>query len=101
MRRQKNTGYLLISCTEDLGYFNVRKRQWSFKTGGIISLPEGLTHSYRADANLSNYHFMREFKRATGRSPIQYCIHLKMQHVCQLLDSISHSVKQIADETGY
>ncbi len=50
MSRQQNANYLLIYCTEGLGHINVGKRQWSIKAGDIISLPEGLAHSYRADA---------------------------------------------------
>ena len=213
MSRRQNANYLLIYCTEGAGHLNVGKRHWPIKAGDIISLPEGLAHSYRADAkrpwtiywahyqgtlareysqrigsepviqiglqprliadfetlfslrrgsysidayihsacrlkqilsfiaysaqrhqpqsgqaidlakieelmhlhlcgnlnlqaladdaNLSKYHFTRKFKQVTGHSPIQYFIHLKMQHACQLLDSTTHPVKQVAAETGY
>ena len=54
-----------------------------------------------AEAHLSKYHFSRKFKSLTGRSPIQYFIHLKMQHACQLLDRSSDSVKRIAGAVGF
>ncbi len=49
MSRQQNANYLLIYCTEGRGQLKAGKRQWAIKAGDIISLPEGLAHSYRAD----------------------------------------------------
>ena len=54
-----------------------------------------------ANAQLSKYHFARRFKQITGHSPIQHFIHLKMEFACQLLDSSTDSVKQVATAVGY
>ena len=54
-----------------------------------------------ASTNLSKYHFTRKFKKLTGRSPIQFFIHLKMQQACRLLDTSDASIKQVAAATGY
>lgn len=53
------------------------------------------------EAGVSRYHFVRRFRAQTGQSPIQYFIHLKMQHACQVLDSDERPVKQVAMELGY
>ena len=52
-------------------------------------------------SGLSKYYFSRRFKQQTGYAPIQYYIHLKMEHACYLLDSKSNSVEDIATELGY
>jgi AraC-like DNA-binding protein len=52
-------------------------------------------------AKLSKYHFSKKFKKATGESPINYFIYMKMQRACYLLDSTPRSVKHIATELGY
>jgi len=52
-------------------------------------------------AKLSKYHFSKKFKELTDQSPIQHFLNMKMQHACYLLDSTSHSVKQIGASLGY
>ncbi|MEZ0121666.1 MAG: helix-turn-helix domain-containing protein [Candidatus Reddybacter sp.] len=49
MARQQNANYLLIYCTAGQGQLKAGDKQWAIKPGDIISLPEGLAHSYRAD----------------------------------------------------
>lgn len=53
------------------------------------------------EAGMSRYHFVRRFREQAGHSPIQYFIHLKMQHACQLLDSDERPIKQVALALGY
>ncbi|TCV69890.1 helix-turn-helix domain-containing protein [Pseudomonas fluorescens] len=50
---------------------------------------------------LSEYHFSRLFKRATGRSPSQYFIHLRMTRARQLLIETERSIIDIGLEVGY
>jgi len=52
-------------------------------------------------AQLSEYHFSRLFKRATGLSPSQYFIHLRMDRARQLLLDTDRSIIDIGMEVGY
>jgi AraC-like DNA-binding protein len=60
-----------------------------------------LTLSEMAEhAHLSKSHFSRLFKEQTGYSPMDYFIHLKIQHACMLL-STRMKVREIALQVGY
>lgn len=52
-------------------------------------------------AGLSDYHFSRLFKRATGLSPSQYFIRLRMARARHLLLETDLSVIEIGMEVGY
>jgi len=52
-------------------------------------------------AELSEYHFSRLFKRATGFSPSQYFIRLRMIRARQLLLETGRSVIDVGLEVGY
>lgn len=52
-------------------------------------------------AELSEYHFSRMFKRATGLSPSQYFIRLRMARARQLLLETGRSVIEVGLEVGY
>jgi len=52
-------------------------------------------------AGISDYHFSRLFKRATGQSPSQYFIRLRMARARQLLLETDLSVIEIGMEVGY
>ncbi len=52
-------------------------------------------------AHLSKSHFLRLFKEQTGYSPIDYFIHLKMQHACMLLSITHQTVHEISLAVGY
>jgi len=54
-----------------------------------------------AAVNVSPSHYCALFKRWTGSPPIDYFIHLRMQHACQLFDSTSLNVKEVAAVLGY
>lgn len=65
--------------------------------GRDVSLPELAT----ATSGLSVFHFARRFRAATGMSPIQYFIHLRMEHACRLLDASDEPVHAVARRLGY
>lgn len=52
-------------------------------------------------AQMSKSHFSRVFKKHTNYSPMDYFIHLKMQHACTLLSNTQKSIREIALEAGY
>lgn len=54
-----------------------------------------------AQANVSLSHYFALFKRRTGRTPIDFFIHLRMRRACQLLDTTSLTVKEVAAALGY
>lgn len=53
------------------------------------------------ELNLSKSYLIHLFKENTGFSPIDYFIHLKIQKACNLLDTTSLSIKEIACQLGY
>ncbi len=60
-----------------------------------------LTLSEMAEhAQMSKSHFSRLFREQTGYSPIDFFIHLKMQHACMLLTTRIH-IREIAAQLGY
>ena len=52
-------------------------------------------------ANLSKFHFLREFKRITGQSPIEYRNDLRIEHAKELLLDTALSVGEIGARVGY
>jgi AraC-like DNA-binding protein len=52
-------------------------------------------------ANLSVSHFCALFKRVTGSPPIEYCLQMKVQRACELLDTTGQSIKSIASQVGF
>ena len=51
--------------------------------------------------SLSASHFSSLFRKATGMSPMDYFIHLKLQKACLLLYSSSIKIKDVALAVGY
>ncbi len=54
-----------------------------------------------ATSALSRYHFIREYKRHTGQTPMQAFQHLKISRACYLLDITELSVADVAADLGY
>ena len=54
-----------------------------------------------ADAGLSKFHFTREFKRITGRTPIYYLNAIRCEYARNLLESGRHSIKEVAFLCGF
>lgn len=65
-------------------------------------LDEKLTLEDLAIMNkLSTSHFSLLFRKATGMSPLDYFIHLKLQRACLLLITTEIKIKTIAADLGY
>ena len=52
-------------------------------------------------ANLSRYHFSRQFKRSTGLSPHQYVIQRRVKRARELLSDSDLSVGDVASAVGF
>lgn len=66
------------------------------------ALAEDFSLAHLAEvAELSEYHFSRMFKRATGLSPSRYFIRLRMNRARQLLLETDRSIIDVGLEVGY
>ncbi|MCK0154395.1 AraC family transcriptional regulator [Alcanivorax sp. S6407] len=54
-----------------------------------------------ATSELSRYHFIREYKRQTGQTPMQAFQRIKVSHACYLLDITEDTVAEIASRLGH
>ena len=63
---------------------------------GQVSVPELARMS-----NLSVSHFCALFRRAAGFPPLEYFLHRKIQHACELLDTTNLPLKRIAQGLGF
>ena len=57
--------------------------------------------SFAALANLSEPYYRSLFRRQTGYAPMDYYIRLRIHKACQLLDTTTLSIKEIARQVGY
>lgn len=72
----------------------------------VATLQTGMGSAFSLDrlaseAGMSVSHFSRLFKKATGRSPSQYFIHLRMETARELLLESDLSILNVALEVGY
>ena len=65
-----------------------------------LSLDVGLSEMAGV-ANLSRYHFSRQFKRSTGLTPHQYVIRRRVQRARELLSGTDLSVGDVASAVGF
>jgi AraC-like DNA-binding protein len=66
------------------------------------NLDQPLTLREMADhAELSVSHFSHLFREQTGYSPMDYFIHLKIQHACTLLTLTRKTIREISFAIGY
>lgn len=75
-------------------------------TASILHMKEHLSDKLSVEDisgqfSLSTSYFSSIFKKATGMSPIDYFIQLKMQRACQLLYIDDSKIKKIAADLGY
>lgn len=52
-------------------------------------------------AHMSRSNLMRVFRKATGQTPIEYLIRLRIQQAMELLRTTNHSITEIAFQTGF
>ena len=54
-----------------------------------------------SEIGLSPSQYSLVFRRKTGRSPMDYLLHLRIQKACQFLDATDFRIKEIALKVGY
>lgn len=52
-------------------------------------------------AGLSRYHFCREFKKATGLTPVEYINRTRCEFARELLESRKYTITEISDMSGF
>lgn len=53
------------------------------------------------ETNYSPYHFLRLFKRHTGRTPFEYLMDIKIEKAAEMLGNTDYSISQICDLCGF
>lgn len=66
-----------------------------------ITVPAANLDEMARVANLSKYHFIRSFRKATGTTPWRHVINRRMMEAKQFLSDPDYSVQQIAFHLGY
>ncbi len=65
-------------------------------------LRESLTlEEISEEVQLSKSYLNAVFKAQTGKSPVEFFIHLKMQEACKLLKSTDYYIYEVSSELGY
>lgn len=65
-------------------------------------LHENLTlEEISEEVQLSKSYLNAVFKAQTGKSPVEFFIHLKMQEACKLLKSTDYYIYEVSSELGY
>jgi len=72
----------------------------------VLYMRENINHVLTVEdmakhSNRSASHFSTLFRKATGMSPLDYFIHLKLQKACLLLFNTNKKVKEVAADLGY
>lgn len=91
-------------------YFrNLRERAdggWSFMDRAINYFDAHFTENISisdvaGECGLSREHFTRVFRKASGKSPIEYLMSVRIRNACRLLENTMLSVKEISELSGY
>jgi transcriptional regulator GlxA family with amidase domain len=90
-----------VSANNELGLDNSRRIERT-----VLFMNQNLDKPLQASelaaiANVSLSHFFALFKQSMGCSPMDYFTRLRIHRACQLLDSTSARVKEIAAALGY
>ena len=109
-----NINYANICLLHFLGSFRylsqfrqVRKaKEVDMVESSILFMKESIAHKITLEelafkAGLSPSHYSITFKKKTGRSPLDYLIHLKIQQACQYFDHTQLKIKEVAKRVGY
>lgn len=83
-----------------------QKDSMSMPEKAIHFMKENLTSCYSLQElsvmfGYSSSQFSNIFRKETGYSPIDYFIHLKIQHSCILLDLTDKKIYEVAESVGY
>jgi AraC family transcriptional regulator len=99
--------HLVRHYREDHGGGSRRNALPAYRLQRVIHLMESSLENsfslsaFAAEAQLSDFYFSRLFHQATGHSPSQYFIQLRLAKARRLLSSTSLSIIDVALEVGY
>lgn len=66
------------------------------------NLSQTITLKQLADASsLSPFHFLRNFKRAYSKTPLQYLTEMRLKHACKLLRDTKLSITEVMTACGF
>lgn len=100
-------GHFLASFKYIRQFRQIRKISGSdFVGDAILFMKENIgrklsLNDLAAETGLSASHFSLVFRTKTGRSPIDYLTHLRIQEACRWLDHSDLRINQIAGKIGY
>jgi AraC-like DNA-binding protein len=103
-------GYLLelmIFLSREYSRIGTTNGKALLRVGELIGLLErDYTRRWRlsdlaAEAHMSESNLLATFKEATGQSPIDYLIHLRIQHAAELLCHGARSISEVAYAVGF
>ena len=103
-------GYLLelmVFLSREYSRIGTTNGMALLRVGELIGLLErDYTRRWRladlaAEAHMSESSLLATFKEATGQSPIDYLIHLRIQHAAELLCHGGRSISEVAYSVGF
>ena len=77
------------------------------RVGNVIgALENDFSKDWKLDellkiAHMSRSNLMRVFRKATGQTPIEYLVRLRIQRAMELLNSTDLSITEVAMEVGF
>ncbi len=109
--RQLGKILVIDTAQREQSYYQQFKPSFSHGDLTIVSVQQCM-HQYYASsslsinqlakqANLTERTMQRRFLKATGYNPSQYLQRLRIQHICDYLESTQHAFEWIANQVGY
>lgn len=95
-----------FTLTEAFCYVRQPQQSLCFSQRVIHYMKENIDKNFTLEElasyfNYSSSHFSTLFKQETGHSPIQFYIHIKIQHACKYMELTTLKLQTIAERLGF
>lgn len=95
-----------FTLTEPFRYVRQPQQELQFSQRVIHYMKENIDKNFTLEQlaeyfNYSASHFSTLFRQETGHSPIQFYIHIKMQHACRYMELTNLKLQTIAEYLGF